>query len=190
MIARTYTFAFIAAFTIAAMFPARSIAAAPIALTNLHETRMHSGVLAGAPDRFTFTLNAQQPVFFGLFIPDDEKSRKDIIVEITSERGARYAMDGAYFLKWERQTIQRAPYLKGPEIIPTLYPGTYTVMVSNIDNHGTYALAVGGDRAFIGEVPALTIQDTVSSRVIIVALVIIAALAVYIYRRLRRARNA
>lgn len=110
------------------------------------------GELSGGPARYAFRLPAQRPVYLNLLIPDENGARKDFLIEVLSERGARYAMNGAFFSAWSPfRDARGASYLKGPEITPTLYPGAYTLSVSNNDNHGTYILAVSGQPGFPGE---------------------------------------
>ncbi len=123
---------------------ANSIPRAPVVVTNLRETQAFRSTLAGTPDLYTFTLPAQQTVFAGLYILDNGKSRKDTMVEITSERGARYAVDGTYFNAWKTFNLPDGEtYLKGPEIAPQLYAGTYTLTVSNLGNGGAYMVVLG-----------------------------------------------
>lgn len=122
-----------------------------VPIDNITTPRAFRGELQGVPERYEFRLTAQTPVYFSLLIPDINGARKDFLVEIISERGARYAMDGGYFLPWAPfRDADGAAYLKGPEIAPTLYPGAYTVRVSNTDNHGVYVLAIGNWRGFSG----------------------------------------
>lgn len=164
-----------------------------VPLGDIDESRTFHGELKGAPERYTFTLHEQQTFYANLLIPEKSGARKDFLVEVISERGARYAMDGAYFLKWAPFTgPDGKSYLKGPEIAPTLYPGNYTLSVSNTDNHGTYVLVLGEAQGRPG-VPrnaATALQLAKAKPIVIAVSAFIAAIALALYiRRLLRNRR-
>lgn len=169
------------------MFPAT------VPLGDIGTSRTFQGELKGAPERYTFTLRAQQTFYANILVPDADKQRKDFLVEVISERGARYAMDGAYFLKWTPLAgPDGKPYLKGPEIAPTLYPGTYGISVSNADNHGTYVLVIGNAPGN-PDIPRSAAKAIFIAKVkpIIIAVAGLVALiaAAITFRRIIRARN-
>lgn len=172
------------AVTVADVFPD------PVPLKDINAPRTFQSELKSIPDRYAFTLHAQQTVYVNLLIPEISGARKDFLVEIISERGARYAMDGAYFLKWTPFAgSDGKPYLKGPEIAPSLYPGNYTLSVSNTDNHGSYVLVIsnapGNPEIPQSAAAALFIAKAKPAVFAAAALVAAAVLALYIRRILR-----
>ncbi|GEM_PF-5371769 len=164
-----------------------------IPINSVTELQAFRGELNGEPAQYAFHLAAQQPVYLNLLIPDTKGARKDFLVEVLSERGARYAMNGAFFSAWVpfRDTNDTA-YLQGPEIVPTLYSGTYTLSVSNTDNHGTYVLVIGDHPGFPGKTQgagaALFMLRAKPIAIGVAALAVVAGIFVRI-RRNRRPRE-
>lgn len=163
-----------------------------VPLEDIGAARTFQGELKGVPDRYTFTLHAQQTFYANLLIfSETSGARKDFLVEVISERGARYAMDGAYFLKWTPFTgPDGKPYLKGPEIAPSLYPGNYVLSVSNTDNHGAYILVLSNEPEG-PDIPqsastALFIAKAKPIVTTVAALAVLVAAAVILRRRLRK----
>lgn len=185
-------------FVLALLFPALAGGAFfpdAIPIENIGEPRTLQSELKGAPERYTFTLRAPQTFYANLLVPNAERQRKDFLIEVISERGARYAMNGAYFFKWVPMTgPDGTSYLKGPEIAPTLYPGNYSISVSNADNHGAYVLIVsnGSGATDIPKNAAAALFITKIKPIVAATGISVAALtiALCVKRHLRKKHNA
>ena len=82
-------------------------------------------------------------------MPDQKDSRTDFIVEVSSQNGTLFVLNGTNS-NWTRfyEEFAGNNYLKGPEIYKNLSEGFYHIKVYNQDNKGKYSLAVGDIESF------------------------------------------
>jgi len=103
--------------------------------------------LKGAPEYYEINSETDFLLYLNILAPDLESARTDFLAEILFEGVVVFKLDSD---KWEKfyEPFGGDNYLRGPEFEKTARKGIYVIMVSNLDNTGKYALAVGKVESF------------------------------------------
>lgn len=121
----------------------------PIAVEKPEISKAYYGQLRGEPDYYRIVSEKPFVLYLNILAPDQESARTDTSVDVMIG-GRRVATLSAQAAPWtvfyEKFADDR--YLRGPELTETVGAGTYYLRVSNRDNWGKYALAVGNVESF------------------------------------------
>lgn len=98
--------------------------------------------LKGAPEYYEINSETDFLLYLNILAPDLESARTDFYAELFYEGVVFFTLDSD---KWEKfyEFFGGDNYLQGPEFERIVRKGTYLIKISNPDNAGKYALAVG-----------------------------------------------
>lgn len=107
------------------------------------------GELKGSAEFFKIDLEEGQEIYFGILVPDLSDSQKNFSLEISSDRGFSYFLEGLeYQWKYFYEEFAGDSYFQGPEQKIGLDRGVYLIKVFNPENRGKYVLVVGQKEEF------------------------------------------
>jgi hypothetical protein len=119
----------------------------PIKIKKPEISKAYYAELRGAPEYYEINSETDFLLYLNILAPDLESARTDFFAEILFEGVVFFTLDSD---KWEKfyEPFGGDNYLLGPEFEKTVRKGTYVIKVSNLDNTGKYALAVGKVESF------------------------------------------
>ncbi len=108
------------------------------------------GILSGQEDVYQIVSDTWFLLYVSLVVPKISGSRTDFTVDVIEGNAAVYTrLDGKWFV-WTDffEPFAGDIYLQWPSIEKQVGSWTYTIKVSNADNHGKYSLAIGKIESF------------------------------------------
>ena len=108
------------------------------------------GILSWQQDSYQIVVGTWFLLYVNIVVPDQEGQRTDFFVDVIESDAAIYTrLDGTKF-EWTNfyEPFGGDAYLMGPSFEEQVWPGTYTIRVSNSDNQGKYSLAIGKIESF------------------------------------------
>jgi hypothetical protein len=120
----------------------------PIIIQNPEISQVFYGELKGEPDFYLLKSPKDFDLRLGLLAPDISFARTDFLAGITKD-GQSLAFDGGEF-EWQPyfEPFGRDRYLEGPIFNAPVTQGEYYILITNKENQGKYALAVGFKESF------------------------------------------
>jgi hypothetical protein len=121
----------------------------PVLIGNPEISKAYYGELNEYPNFFKIESRIYYDLYVNILVPDNENSRTDFIVEVFGPEGY-HVLNGSDF-EWIQfyEEYGKDYYLMGPELeLDHSVDGIYFIKVSNPDNLGKYALAVGKKEHF------------------------------------------
>ncbi|MDP1884103.1 MAG: hypothetical protein Q8L10_01935 [Candidatus Moranbacteria bacterium] len=112
-------------------------------------SKAYYGALEGQADLFLIRSEKPFDLYANVLVPDVPGVRKDISFEIKKDGESLAVLDGAGF-RWTNfyEPFAGDNYFKGPEYRLRAGAGEYEIRISNPENTGRYALAVGEIESF------------------------------------------
>ena len=121
-----------------------------VKIKNPEVSQAFYGILSGQEDVYQIVSDTWFLLYVSLVVPKISWSRTDFTVDIIEGNAAVYTrLDGKWFT-WTDffEPFAGDMYLQWPSIEKQVGSGTYTIKVSNADNHGKYSLAIGKIESF------------------------------------------
>ena len=121
----------------------------PIVVERPEISKSYFGKLNGKPHEYIIKLDIPVSLDVVLSVPDVPGAKKDFVVSGVSLGETIFQLD-AEKAEWKPyfDNFGHDNYLVGPEESTDLVAGTYSIIVENPDNVGSYVLTIGNKEAF------------------------------------------
>lgn len=118
-------------------------------VTDPEVSKAYYGTLSGSAHTYTIESKEKFDLYVGILVPDTKNSKKDVTAKVYKE-DELLATIGGEKANWKKffEPFGQSTYWDGGEYRAKAEAGTYSIIVSSVNNDSKYSLAIGEIEAF------------------------------------------